>query len=271
MDVPLRAGRTFRATDDHAGPLVVVISETLAQRIAKGGTAVGRRIRVRVPYLASFDDQDEMPWRTVIGVVADTKKDFASTNPTDVYVPYAQNPRSFESIVVRVGGPESAMAEPIKWAVADVDPDLALFDVESMDDVVADRGAQRRGLSMLLGVFAAFSLAVAALALYASLSSTVVQRRSELAIRLAIGASARSILRLVVAEGVVTGAAGLTAGALLSLGLGRVIENQLYGVGKADPLTLVSIALVLAGATVAACAVPSLRAMRTDPVLALRE
>ena len=270
MDVRLRAGRTFRATDDSEAPLVAVISEGLARRISPNGDVVGRRIRVRVPHLASFDDRDERPWRTVIGVVTDTEKDFTPTTQPDVYVPYAQNPRAFMSIVVHSDRPEATMVEPIRRAVASVDPSLALFDVASMRDVIAARGGQRPGLTVLLGVFAAFALGLSALALYASLSYTVVQRRSELAVRMAVGASTRSILRLVVAEGLVTTAVGVVGGAVASLSLGRVLDNQVYGVGTGDPATLVSISLVLMLAVAAACIVPGLRAIRTDPALALR-
>ena len=231
---------------------------------------IGRRIRVRVPYLASFDDHDERPWRTVVGVVNDTRKDFENTVP-DVYVPYAQNPRSFQSLVIRAQGDESAIIEPVRRAIARVDPALALFDVTPLSDVIASYGAQRRGLSVLLGSFATFALCLSALALYASLTYTVMQRRSELAVRIAVGANSRSILGLVVTEGLLTAMAGVAVGVLASLALGRVLENQLYGIGPTDPGTLATISLVLVVAAIAACLVPGIRAARTDPALALRE
>ena len=271
MDVRLRAGRTFLPKDDHASPLVVVISESLARRVAPGGNAIGQRIRVRVPYLPSFDDNDERPWRTVVGVVTDTEKEFAANPPPDVYVPYAQNPRSNHALVVRTGRPEPTMFEPVKRAVSAVDPALALSSVASMADVIADQGGQRRGLTALLGVFAFFALGLSALALYASLSYTVVQRRAELAVRMALGARGRSILRLVAVEGLVTAAVGVAAGAATSLSLGRVLRNQVYGVPTADPVTLVSISVVLMIAVAAACVAPALRAVRIDPALVLRE
>jgi predicted permease len=270
MELRTVAGRVFRPSDDQSAPLVVVISEGLASRIAPEGGVIGRRIRVRVPYLASFDDPDERPWRTVVGVVNDTRKDFENTVP-DIYVPYAQNPRSFQSLVIRAHGDESAIVEPVRRAIARVDPALALFDVTPLSDVIASYGAQRRGLSVLLGSFAAFSLGLSALALYASLTYTVVQRRSELAVRVAVGANVRSILGLVVTEGLVTAVVGVIAGVIASLGLGRVLGNQLYGIGPTDPGTLATISLVLVATAVAACLVPGIRATKTDPALALRE
>jgi putative ABC transport system permease protein len=271
MDIRLRSGRLLRDSDDHASPLVVVISDGLARRLSVDGNVVGRRIRVRVPHNASFDDDDRLPWRTVVGIVSDTKKEFTTDPFPDVYVPYSQNPRALVAIVVRTDSPERTVFEPVRRAVASVDPGLALYDVEAINDVIANEGGQRRGLTVLLGTFAAFALGLSALALYASLAYSVVQRRSELAVRMAIGASARSILRLVVAEGVVTAAIGVALGAAASLALGRVLAAQVYGVGTNDPVTLASIAVVLVAAVIGACVVPGLRAVRTDPALALRE
>jgi putative ABC transport system permease protein len=271
MGISVRAGRGLRDTDDHTSPLVVVISETLAHTLAPNGDAIGRRIRVRVPYLASFDDVDERPWRTVVGVVTETKKGFLSEVMPDVYVPYAQNPRTLQSFVVRTDRDEATMVEPVRRAVAGIDPSLSLSAIESLAETVADAGGQRRGLTMLLGVFAIFALGLTALALYASLSYTVVQRRAELAVRMAIGANSRSILRLVVGEGLSTAAVGAVVGVVASLALGRVLRNQVYGVGTSDPATLVAIAFLLALTAVAACAIPGLRAARTDPGSALRE
>jgi len=162
------------------------------------------------------------------------------------------------------------MFGPIRQTVGGVDPNIALG-LGSVNELVDDATSQRRGLATLLGAFAMFALGLSALALYASLSYAVVQRRAELAIRMAIGANAKSILRLVIGEGLATTAIGVVLGAVASLALGRVLSNQVYGVGTGDPATLISISLVLTVAAIAACLVPGLRAARTDPGLALRE
>jgi ABC-type antimicrobial peptide transport system permease subunit len=203
--------------------------------------------------------------------VTETKKGFTPDVTPDVYVPYTQNPRSLQSFVVRTDRDEATMVEPVRRAVASIDPSLALSGIESMTETVADAAGQRRGLTVLLGVFAVFALGLSALALYASLSYTVVQRRAELAVRMAIGANSRSIVRLVVGEGLSTAAIGAAFGVVGSLALGRVLRNQVYGVGTSDPATLAAIALVLALTAVAACAIPGLRAARTDPSSALRD
>jgi predicted permease len=273
MGLRLRAGRDFRTTDDHASTLVVVVSEKLARALSPDGSVLGRRIRVRVPYLANYNDDDKMPLRTIVGVVTDTKKAFspnAAPEAADTYVPYAQNPRSREAIVVWTNRSEASMMSPVRQAVGGVDANIALG-LSSVKDLIADETSQRRGLATLLGAFATFALGLSALALYASLSYAVVQRRAELAIRMAIGANAPSILRLVIGEGLATAALGVVVGGAASLALGRVLANQVYGVGTGDPVTLVSISFVLTLAVVGACLVPAVRAARTDPGLALRD
>ncbi len=271
MRIRLVRGRAFTASDDHAAPLVVIVSERLAAQLAPHGNAIGKRIRVRAPLAANFNDQDDRPWRTIVGVVADTRKTFGRNEPPDVFIPYAQNPRAYVSIVVRTDTKETAVAEPVRRAVASIDPTLALSDVEPLVDVIAALGGPRRGLTVLLGAFAIFAMMLSALGLYASLAYTVVQRRAELALRVAIGADRSSILGLILGEGLLTAAIGIGLGVLASLALGRVIASQVYEIGPRDPGTLVGIAVVLAATAVAACLVPGIRATRTDPALALRE
>jgi putative ABC transport system permease protein len=262
MELRVVHGRTIRATDDHAAPLVVVIGEGLARTAGGSAGAIGRRVRV---------GGADAPWRTVIGVVRDTKKSFTPDAVSDIYVPYAQNPRAYQSIVARTDRGESTIFEPAKRAVALIDPVLALADVESLDDVVARVSAQRRGITTMLTAFAVFALGLSALALYASLSYAVLQRRPELAVRMAVGATSGGIVQLVLREGLTTAAIGVGIGGVSSVALGRVLETQLYGVGSTDPLTLVVISIVLILAAAAACLAPSLEAARTDPALALRE
>jgi hypothetical protein len=119
---------------------------------------LGRRIRVRAPYAASFDDVDERPSRTIVGVVNDTEKAFSAGSLPDIYVPYAQNPRTWQTIVVRTDRPEASMLEPVRRAVSSVDPELALSGARPMSEVIAAQSGQRRGVGVLLGVFAAFAL-----------------------------------------------------------------------------------------------------------------
>jgi len=262
MEMRVLRGRGIQRIDDERAPPVVVVSDGLARRLSPNGDIIGRRIRM---------GDDENPWRTVIGIVNETRESFTADAMPDVFVPYAQSPSAFLSIVVRTDRDEATLIEPIKRAVASVDAVLAMSEVESMTAVVARQTSSRRGMTALLGVFSVLALGLSVLGLYASLSYMVVQRRPELAVRLAVGADARAILRLVVGEGLLTAAFGVVTGAAASLLLGRILQNQVYGVSTTDPLTLAVIALTLGVATIAACAVPGLRAARTDAALALRE
>jgi len=188
-----------------------------------------------------------------------------------VYVPYAQHPRPYQSLVIRTDGDRGAILEAVRRATDAVDPNLALFGVEPVDDVIAAQSGQQRGLSAMLAGFASFALALSAMALFASLSFAVTQRRTELAVRLAMGATRPSILRLVVGETAVVVAAGVGVGAVASLALGRLLSNQVYGIATNDRSTLLGISVLLIATAIAASAAPSLRALRTDPAGALRE
>jgi ABC-type antimicrobial peptide transport system permease subunit len=229
MEMRVLRGRGIQRIDDERAPPVVVVSDGLARRLSPNGDIIGRRIRM---------GDGENPWRTVIGVVNETRESFTADAMPDVFVPYAQSPSAFLSIVVRTDRDEATLIEPIKRAVASVDAVLAMSEVESMSAVVARQTSSRRGMTALLSVFSGLALGLSVLGLYASLSYMVVQRRPELAVRLAVGADARAILRLVVGEGLLTAAFGVVTGAVASLLLGRILQNQVYGVSTTDPLTL---------------------------------
>lgn len=270
MGIPLRSGRAFATTEDAASPLSVIVSEQLARQIAPAGDAVGRRIRVRVPYLANFTDDDDRPWRTIVGVASDVREAFAEQDGPNVYVPYAQSPRAQIGFVFRTTGPEGTAIPAIRKALNSVEPALALTNVGTMSDLIRSSGGPSRGMLTLLGYFATVAVILSAVALYASLSYAIVQRRSELAVRLAVGATTRSIMTLMLREGLVTAGIGLGAGIMASLAFGRVLEAQVYGIATNDVTTLITITTVLAAAAGAACAIPAWRAARTDPAFVLR-
>jgi putative ABC transport system permease protein len=259
MEIPILAGRALAERDDAAAPPVAVVSEGLARALWPDEDPLGRRLRI-----------GEGDWRTVVGVARDTRKAVSAERLPDVYVPYAQSPRAFVSVVARTDGDPGALAPTLRRAVARVDDALALADVEPMADVVARDGSRHRALAALLAVFALFALGLAVLGLYSSLSYVVAQRARELAIRVALGADTGAIARLVLGEGAATVAAGLAAGTALSLALTRALSAQLYGVTATDPATFVGVAAVLGAVALAAVAAPARRAARVDPAAALR-
>jgi predicted permease len=253
-------GRAIGNQDVATTQPVVVISQRLAQQLWPSSPAIGRRLRI--------GDGD---LRTVVGIVGDTRKSLAVTEPrTDVYVPIAQAPRPFLSVLARTSGDPAQSATVVINTVARVSPVLALAEVEPLGAVIERDGQRMRLLAALLVTFAVLALSLAVLGLYSSLSYLVSLRSRELALRVAVGASGRAIARLIITEGVATLVVGLTVGLFASLFLTRVIASQLFGVEQTDVPTFVTIMLILFVTTALAMAVPARRATHVDPAAVLR-
>lgn len=259
MQIPLVAGREFRP-DDATGPPVAVISESLARSLWSDANPIGRRLRVGA----------DTAWRFVVGTVAETREVVAATQRPDLYLPYTQVPRAYVSVVARTHADPAAMGPVLQRTVAQVDDLLALAAVEPLADVVERDGRRHRALAGVLVVFATFALALAVLGLYSSLAYVVSQRRQEIAVRVAIGATPRGIARLVLGEGIPVVAGGVLAGTVLSLGVTRLLAAQLYGVTPTDPLTFAAMTVVLALTALAAIAIPIRQAVRVQPAATLR-
>jgi putative ABC transport system permease protein len=260
MQIAVLGGRAFSAVDAPGAPRVAMISERLARRLWPGENAIGRRLRI--------GESEE--WRTVVGVTRETRKMVTADQISDVYVPFGQDHRAYVSVVVRTTDDPRTVGPTLQRAVGRVHDVLALSSIEAMADVVTRDGSRHRTLATLLATFALFALGLAVLGLYASLSYVVAQRRRELALRVAVGADASSILRLVLGEGARTVAGGVVVGIALSFAFQRLLESQLYGVAATDPVTFVAITAVLSVVALAAIAVPARRAMRVDPASLLR-
>jgi predicted permease len=253
-------GRPIGNADNASTQPVVVISQRLAQQLWPTSPAIGRRLRV-----------GGGAWRTVVGIAGDTRKSLAITEPLpDLYLPLAQAPRAFLSVLARTSTDPALHATAVINAVARVSPVLALAEVEPMDALIARDGQRPRLLAAMLVTFATLALSLAVLGLYSSLSYLVSLRSRELALRVAVGASGTAIARLIIGEGVATLVVGLAVGLLASLSLTRVIASQLFGVEQTDVITFVTIMLILVVTTACAMAVPARRATHVDPAAVLR-
>ncbi|HET9795938.1 MAG TPA: ABC transporter permease [Thermoanaerobaculia bacterium] len=267
LGIAVRAGREFDRRDDLDGPGVAVVNEALARKFFPDGNALGRRIR---PSVSSGSEQPA--FREIVGVVGDVKLDGLREEPGPmVYVPEAQAGFSSMWLVVRsAGGPAAALAS-IRRIVGRVDPDLPVYAPQPLSRYVSDSVAGEKFNSLLVALFAGLALALTAIGIFGVISYTVAQRTHEIGVRVAIGARPDTVFRMVVGSGMrlvaLGGAAGL-AGALL---LGRLFEGFLFGVGRSDPATLIGVAAVLGAIAFLACAVPARRAVRIDPLTALRE
>jgi putative ABC transport system permease protein len=210
-------------------------------------------------------------WRQIVGVVNDVRHDGLTAAPRPhIYVPTMQLTYPGAILAVRAKGDPAALANTIRQEVATLDRNQALVGVETMEKVISDSVADRRFQMTLLAIFAAVALILAATGVYSVMATAVARRTHEMGIRLALGAQPRAVLKLVVGQGMKLALVGVGVGLAAAFGLTRLMKGLLFGVGALDPLTFVAVALLLAGVALIACYIPARRAMRVDPLTALR-
>jgi putative ABC transport system permease protein len=258
-------GREFASGDGPEAPPVVVVSETLARRFFPGGSAVGRRLRLVNPDYPT-------DWRTIVGVVRDVRYQGLDDGPRPiVYTPFAQTPFLWMYVHVRTVGDPMALVGSVRAAAKAVDPRLTVASPRPMTALTTEASADPRFSAIMITTFAAIAMLLAAIGLYGVVAFGVVRRTREIAIQLALGASPGAVRWQVVRGALALAAAGLTAGLISAVWLGRLMEGLLFEVTPTDPATLAAVAAILMVVTVVAAAVPAARATRIDPLQALRE
>jgi putative ABC transport system permease protein len=264
LGVPLVAGRDFTEHDVIARPWRVIVSRRVAAELWPNESAVGRSIRL-------WEGQDG-PEAEVIGVVADTL-DWGLEQGASfaIYMPYYGAGFSPVQFVLHAAVPPTSLVPRVRSMVAEIDPNLPLSRVETMDTMVGADVASRRFLMLLLVGFAAVAVLLALAGVYGVLSYTVARRRAEIGMRIALGASRASVRRLIVGQGLRPVAFGLLAGVAGALALSRLLAGLLFGVGAADAPTYIGVAVLLALAAAAASLLPAHRAVRLDVLSALRD
>jgi putative ABC transport system permease protein len=263
MGVALRRGRTFGPADRPGAPLVCVINETLARKFFPNQDPIGQRLEI------GFDDPPA--WRQIVGIVADQKSDgLDAETPAQVFEPTHQWQVNSYSLAVRGAGNPAALVPLVRAALRQHDPAQSVHSLKPMTQLVSESLAQRYFSLVLLVGFAAVALALAVVGLYGVISYSVAQRTREFGVRLALGASSRDVLQLVLREGLVLVAGGILLGLAGALSLSHWLQSLLFGVSGNDPMTLGAVAVLLALVALAACLVPAYRATRVDPVVALR-
>jgi len=265
MGIPLVRGRLIERSDDNKAARVVVVNEEFARRFSQNGDAIGKRIRLGK--LTS-----EFPWATIVGVVGDVRG-FALDEPPEptMYWPVAQI-RSTPSlaIVVRTQSDPAALAPAARDAIAEIDGTQPIYDVQPLDQLVAKSLGQRRFTLMLMVLFGVIALVLSAIGIYGVMAFAVTQRTQEIGIRMALGASALDVLKMVVGSGMFLAAIGVAAGLIGAFALTRLMASLLFGVSPTD---LVTFGLVTAGLLIVAllaCYIPARRATKVDPLVALR-
>jgi len=261
MRSPMLSGRDIAWSDSAAGRRVVVINRTMAERFWPGKSAVGQTIRIR---------GDTTPVE-IIGVVADMKYFGHEARPEpEMYVPHAQVPVNAMTLVVRTRDDPSRVAAKFAAAVRALDREIALGRVSSMDDLINMQLGMRRFMRGTLGGFAAVGLLLSCIGIYALVAYSVTQRRREIGVRVAVGATPQDVLALVTADELRLSAIGIVVGAGVALLLGRALAASVPGLQTPDPIVLITAAVTLAVAALMASAIPAIRASHDDPVAALR-
>jgi predicted permease len=262
IGIPLLRGRGFRSVDDEAPDLVAVINESMARKYWGQENPVGQRFQFGPP-----------TWRTVIGVVGDVHhEDLAAEPRPEMYVPFSQAPNNEArtTIVVRALADLTAVTATLRKVVAAIDSAVPLDQVATMEQLVSASVGQPRLRTTLLAVFSILALVIASTGIYGVMSYLVIQRTREFGIRLAVGATKRDVLRLVLGRAAVLTVSGLCLGMLGAVALTRVIASLLYGVTPLDPLTFAAVPLLLFAVALFASSIPARRATRIDPMVALR-
>ena len=261
MRVPLRAGRAFSSADNKAAPPVVIVNETFAHQYWPGQSAIGKKVVIgRRPDPA-----------LVIGVAADVKNQ-GLENPSQpqLYLPFPQLPWSDMNLLVRTEIPPQNAVEAIRAAIATIDPEQPITNVQTAEGLIETSRAQPRFTMMLLSAFSASALMLAVIGVYGVLSYTIAQRRQEFGIRLALGADPRDILRMIMRQGITLVIQGIVAGWCAALLLTRALQSSLYDTGSHDITIFIAAPVVFLGVAALASYLPARRAMKVNPVETLR-
>ncbi len=265
MGIRLLKGRGFTDDDREDTTPVIIVNQTLARTYFTGGDAVGKRLQ--------WGGWNGGQWLTIVGVVNDVKVSAldAETQPM-IYMPIFQIPRARPNVifVARTDASLAALAASMRDAIRSVDKELPAYDIRTMNDVVAQSVAQRRFSMMLLSVFGATALLLAAGGIYGVLSYWVTQRMQEIGIRMALGAQMRDVFRLVVGQGMQLALVGVAVGLTGALAVTRLMSGLLFGVGATDPATFILVALLLTAVALLASYIPARRATKVDPMVVLK-
>ena len=265
MGIPLVRGRDFTEQDTGDSKKVVVISEKTAQHYWSGQNPIGKRLKTGAT-------TSDAPWREVIGVVKDVRQnDFIAEPKMQMYFPYRQlKDLAANALVVRTSVEPMSLATSVRNAIWAVDKDQPVAAIDTMDHIVSEAIARQRFSMLLLGIFAALALVLAAVGVYGVMSYSVAQRTHEIGIRMALGARRADVLQMTIKQGLKLVGAGMIFGLAAAFLMTRVLASLLFGISATDPVTFIGISLVLLAVAILASYVPALRATKVDPIIALR-
>jgi putative ABC transport system permease protein len=262
LGIPLTAGRAFREDETEDRAPVGIVDEWVARVVFGSQSPIGKRFRIPMA---------GMPWVEIVGVVAHIRANDLETDPRpQVYWPVGQRTQDRMALAVKTAGSPSAMTSAVRAAIREVDPDQALYDVRPMTEVVQRTLLSQRLNLVLVGSFAVLALLLASAGLYGVVSQLTARRAREFGIRLAIGADAGHLVRLVMRQALGRAMVGLTAGLLAAAGVTRLLGGMIHGVGSLDPITYAAVSVLLLMVVAGASYLPARRASKTDPMVTLR-
>ena len=265
MEIPLLSGRLLNDQDTKDSPNVALINKTMAAQLWPNEGPLGKRIKF------PGSDKNPQPWRTIVGTVSDVSQyALDKTPPMQIYLPHSQFPTSFNSIVVRTQNEPTALIGAIRREIQAVDKDQAVFNVTTLEELIGDSILIRKFFMLLLLVFAALALTLAAVGIYGVMSYVASQRTYEIGIRMALGAQSRDVLKLIIGNGMALTFIGVAAGLAGAFALTRLMAGLLFGVSATDTITFLIVSIGLTLVALLACYIPARRATKVDPLEALR-
>ena len=264
MEIPLLRGRHFTEFDNADSPRVTIVNKSMADRWWPNDDPIGKRIKQGFP-------EGQGPHLEIVGVVADVKQNgLDSLDKTEIYLARAQEPMGSMSIVVKTASDPLLLTAAVKGAIYEIDKDQPVRGIQPMNNYLSESTARKRFLTLLLGFFGAVALILAAMGVYGVMSYSVASRKHEIGIRMALGAKSFDVLRLVMGQAALFASIGLAIGLGTSFVVTKWMASELFEVSAQDPLTFISVPLVLAGVALLASYIPARRAIRIDPMIALR-
>jgi putative ABC transport system permease protein len=263
MGISILKGRAFNDQDRKESKPVIIVNETLARRFFPGGDALGKRMRFEGPL-------DKAPWMEIVGVVQDVKHELNLPVTSDYYLPHAQDSWGGMVFVARTAVDPASMSATIRQQVLAIDKNQPVYDVKTMNEVRAISVAVYSFGSATMAIFALVALLLAAIGIYGVMAFAVTQRTQEIGIRMALGARAIDVLKLVIKSGMFLAAVGVVLGLGGALAVTRLLASLLFGVSPTDVLTFVLVTCGLLLVALFACYIPARRATKVDPLIALR-
>jgi predicted permease len=263
MGIPIRRGRGFEPTDTSTAPPVAIINETMARTLFRNQDPIGQHIRIGSTPVG--------PWTTIVGVVGDVRHGGLEEQPQpEMYINYLQGPPVSPFIVMRTAGDPATLAETVRAEMRRIDKNVPLYEMRTMSTLRSEAISTRRFILLIVGAFGVLALGLAAIGVYGVMSLIVSERTREVGVRLALGAKPSGLLAMIVGQATTLGALGVAIGLLVAFPTAVLLRGQLYGIHSIDPATFVSVPAALLLISALAALVPARKAMRIDPVEALR-